>query len=191
MFLGVPGLRILFIHGAGAQDTDDSSQPLLRGLRAALPRETVVDAPIMPDPDHPDAVAWDGAVRKHMAAIDEDFVAVGHSLGGSTILREISEHGAPARLCGVVTIAMPFWNAPDWKVPDYAVPEDTGPLKDVPLVLYASTDDETVAIDHLDRYAAMLPDAVLRRVSGTDHLFDRAPFDVIAKDIVSLFGERR
>jgi hypothetical protein len=185
------GLRILFIHGAGAQDTDDSSQPLLRRLWDALPRGTIVDAPVMPDPDHPDAAAWGEAVREHMAAIDEDFVAVGHSLGGSTILREISEHGAPARLRGVVTMAMPFWNAPDWRVPDYAVPEEAGPLKDVPLILYASTDDETVAIDHLDRYAAVLPDALLRRVSGTDHLFDRAPFDAIAEDIVSLFGGRR
>jgi predicted alpha/beta hydrolase family esterase len=156
-----------------------------------LPRETVVDAPIMPDPDHPDAAAWGGAVREHMAVIDEDFVAAGHSLGGSTILKEISEHGAPASLRGVVTMAMPFWNAPDWDVPDYAVPEETGPLKDVPLILYASTDDATVAIDHLDRYAALLPNALPRRVSGTDHLFDSAPYDAIAKDIVSLLGERR
>lgn len=88
-------------------------------------------------------------------------------------------------------MAMPFWNAPDWQVPDYAMPEDRGPLKDVPLILYASTDDETVAIDHLDRYAAMLPNALLKRVSGTGHLFDSAPYDAIAGDIVSLFGERR
>lgn len=151
------GLRILFIHGAGAQDSDDGSQPLLRGLRDALPRESVVDAPVMPDADHPDAAAWDRAVREHMAAIDEDFVAVGHSLGGSTILREISEQGASPNLRGVVTLAMPFWNAPDWQVPDYAVPEDSGRLKDVQLVLYASTDDETVAIHHLDRYGANAP----------------------------------
>jgi predicted alpha/beta hydrolase family esterase len=151
----------------------------------------VVDAPIMPDPDNPDATRWDRAVRTHMAGIGEAFVAVGHSLGGSTILRAVAGHGAPANLRGVVTIAMPFWNAPDWRVPDYAVPEDVGRLRDIPLILYASDDDETVAIDHLDRYGAMLPDAVLRRVSGTGHLFDRAPFGAIAKDIVSLFGERR
>lgn len=186
---GRPGLRILFIHGAGAQDTDDSSQPLLRGLRDALPRGTIVDAPIMPGPDHPDAVAWGDAVRGHMVAIDEDFVAVGHSLGGSTILKAVAEHGAPANLLGLVMMAMPFW--PGWDVPDYAVPEDTGPLRDIPLILYASTDDETVAIDHLDRYGEMLPRGLLKRVSGTDHLFDRAPFHAIARDIVSLFGERR
>ena len=73
--LGRPGLRVFFIHGAGAQNTDDSSQPLLRGLRGALPRETVVDAPIMPDPDHPDAVAWGRAVRKHMAGRRLEIVA--------------------------------------------------------------------------------------------------------------------
>ena len=156
-----------------------------------MPRGTTVDAPIMPDPDHPDPVAWGTAVREHWTAIEEDFVAAGHSLGGSTILKEIAEHGAPAGLRGVVAMAMPFWGAPDWQVPDYAVPEDTGRLKDVTLILYASTDDETVAIDHLDRYAAMVPGAVLRRVSGTGHLFDRAPFDAIAKDIVSLFGDRQ
>lgn len=156
-----------------------------------MPREAVVDAPIMPDADNPDAVAWGEAVRSHMDAIDEDFVAVGHSLGGTTILKEIAERGTPPDLRGAVTMAMPFWKAPGWQVPDYAVPDDTGALGDVPLILYASVGDETVAIDHLDRYGAMLPNAVLRRVSGTGHLFDRAPFDAIAGDIVSLFGERR
>jgi uncharacterized protein len=182
-------MHVLFIHAAGNQDTDDSSQPLLGGLRAALPRDAVVDAPIMPDADDPDAGAWGDAVRGHMGAIDEDFVAVGHSLGGSTILKEIAERGVPRRLRGVVTMATPFW--PDWGIPSYAVPAEIGSLKDVPLVLYFSTGDETVAIGHFDSYRELLPHAVMRRVSGTDHLFDKAPFDEIAKDIGSLFEEPR
>lgn len=153
-----------------------------------MPRDTIVEAPIMPEPDDPDVGPWGAAIGKHMAAIAEDFVAVGHSFGGSTMLKRIAEHGAPRHLRGVVTMAMPFW--PDWGIPSFAVPEDIGPLKDVPLILHFSTDDETVAIDHLDRYGALLPHAVLRRVSGTDHLFDRAPFDAIVKDIASLFGDR-
>ena len=140
----------------------------------------------MPDPDSPDADAWDAAVAGQMAAIGEDFVAAGHSLGASTILRAIALHGAPPNLLGVVTLAMPFWNAPDWEVPDYALPDDVGPLVGVPLSLWFSTDDETVAIDHLGRYHALLPHAKTRRISGTGHLFDHAPFDEIARDIVAL-----
>ena len=183
------GLHILFIHAAGSQDTDDSSQPLLRGLRQALPTGDTIDTPIMPDPDDPDASAWGKAVRTHMAAIEEDFVAVGHSLGASTIVKELAEHGVPSNLRGVLTLAMPFW--PDWKIADYAVPEDVSRLADLPLILYFSSEDETVAIDHLDRYGKLLPHATLRRVSGTDHLFDKAPLDKIAADIASLFGDRR
>lgn len=179
-------LHILFIHGAGAQDTDDSSQPLLRALRKALPDGTTVDAPIMPHPDDPDAAAWGEAVRKRMAAIDRKFVAVGHSLGASTLLKALAEHGVPDTLRGVLTLAMPFW--PDWKILDYAVPDDVSRLADLPLILYFSADDETVAIDHLERYAKLLPHATLRRISGTGHLFDKAPFDEIAADIAALAG---
>ena len=35
-------------------------------------------------------------------------------------------------------------------------------------------------------YAERLPQAVARRIKGTGHLFDRAPFDDIARDIAAL-----
>jgi predicted alpha/beta hydrolase family esterase len=188
-WVGEVGLRILFIHAAGAQDTDDSSQPLLRGLRKALGRRAAIDAPIMPDPDNPDAGAWGRAVRKHLKAMDEDFVAVGHSLGASTILKELAEHGVPRKLRGVVTMAMPYW--PDWGIKDYALSKDVSRLKTLPLILYISTDDETVGVGHLDRYRKLLPHAVLKRISGTGHLFDKAPFAEIAADIASLAADGR
>ncbi len=143
----------------------------------------------MPDPDNPDAGAWGKAVRKHLKSMDDDFVAVGHSLGGSTILKELAEHGVPRRLRGVITLAMPFW--PDWEVMDYALPQDVSRLGKVPLMFYFSTDDETVAIEHLDRYGELLPHATLRRVSSTGHLFDKAPFGKIAGDIATLSEARR
>jgi predicted alpha/beta hydrolase family esterase len=183
------GLHILFIHGAGAQDTDDSSQPLLSGLREALPRGTRIDAPLMPEPDDPDAAAWGKAVRKEMGGMSGDFVAVGHSLGGSTILKELAENGVPRKLRGVVTLAMPFW--PDWKIKSYALPKDVSRLAKVPMVLYFSSDDGTVAIEHLDRYGKLLPHAMLKRISGTDHLFDKSPFLAIADDIAALWKGKR
>ena len=143
----------------------------------------------MPDPDNPDADAWGKAVRKHFRAMDEDFVAVGHSLGGSTILKELAENGVPGILLGVVTVAMPYW--PDWEVMDYAVPKDVRRLAKVPVTLYFSKDDETVAFEHLVRYGKLLPHALKRPIAGTGHLFDKAPFDKIALDIVSLFGTTR
>jgi predicted alpha/beta hydrolase family esterase len=143
----------------------------------------------MPDPDDPDAGAWGKAVRKHLKVMGDDFVAVGHSLGGSTLLKELAEQGVPRKLRAVVTLAMPFW--PEWKIEDYALPRDVSRLDKVPLILYYSADDRTVSIDHLDRYGKLVPHATLKRVSGTDHLFDKAPFDRIAADIVSLSEERR
>jgi uncharacterized protein len=143
----------------------------------------------MPDPDNPDATAWGEAVRKQFKAITEDFVAVGHSLGGSTILKELAENGVPDNLKGVLTMATPYW--PDWEVMDYALPKDVSRLAKVPVILYFSKDDETVAFSHLARYAKLLPHAVKRPITGTGHLFDKAPFDKIAADIVALFGAER
>src|SRR5690554_3207873 len=117
-------MDVLFIHSAGAQADDEGSAPLLRAMRRELGAEAVIHAPLMPDPEAPDAAAWRQALAGHIEALQEPFVAVGHSLGGSTLLGHFAMHPVPRGLRGMVCIATPFWGMPGWEVAEYALPDD-------------------------------------------------------------------
>ncbi len=99
-------------------------------------------------------------------------VLVGHSLGGSVILRYLADHGIPAGLAGVVLIATPFWGMSDWEA-EWALPSGfEARLAMLPrIVLYHSRDDDIAPVAHVDRYAEALPKALVRKVDGRGHLF--------------------
>lgn len=162
---------VLFVHSAGPQGLGEGSSALLAGLKASLPPQTELVAPQMPDPDSPEAEPWIAACRSAISGVKGDLILVGHSLGGSIILQTLAQSGLPKTLLGVVTLASPFWNAPDWQVESFALSaQEAGKLNSLPrLVLVQGDADEMVAADHPERYKALLPIAEIRRLAGVDH----------------------
>lgn len=183
--------EVLFIHSAGTQSETEGSGLFLHALRGQLQPDIVVHAPIMPAPDSPEAGPWLEALGRHVAERQVPFALVGHSLGGSIILKYLSENPIPPLLRGVVTVAAPFWGAPDWDVSEYALSPAAGAaLAAVKrLVLYHSRDDEVVSFDHLDRYATLLPHAVVRQVDGRGHIFGNGEVADMVADIRGLAAE--
>lgn len=183
-------MDLLFVHSAGPQGGDAGSAPLLRALREELGDAARIHAPIMPQPDSPEATAWDEALAGHIEALQQPFIAVGHSLGGSTLLRHFALHAVPQRLLGVICIATPFWGMPEWDVPDYALPPGFAErLALLPrLVFYHSSDDDVVDVSHLHRYGTELSRAELREVAGRGHVFAGVPVTDIADDIRSILA---
>lgn len=162
--------QILFFHSAGAQGPGEGSSRLLEALRAALPQGWTLDAPLMPEPDSPDASRWCEAAWEAMTAIEGPYVIVGHSLGGSTALQALALHGLPTNLLGVVTLASPFWGAPNWTYESFALPPDAAArLSGVALILLQGEADDVVARDHPDRYRGVVPEADIRRLPDVDH----------------------
>jgi predicted alpha/beta hydrolase family esterase len=162
---------VLFIHSAGSQGPGEGSSALLASLKAALPAPLSLEAPLMPKPDRPEAGPWIHACQKAIAGVGDDLVLVGHSLGGSTLLQALARSALPERLKGVVTLAAPFWGAPDSQFDSFAVTKaEAGRLGGLKrLILLQGEDDEVVAADHPDRYRALLPQAEIRRLKGVDH----------------------
>jgi predicted alpha/beta hydrolase family esterase len=182
--------NVLFIHGAGDQSGAYSSGPLVAALRARLPAGTRFAAPIMPKPDEPDAAAWEAALGKHLRRQQAPLVLVGHSLGGSMILKQLADHGIPAGLAGVVSMAAPFWGMSDWEQEEWALPRGfEARLTLVPrIALYHSRDDDIVPVSHIDRYAEALPKATVRKVDGRGHLFADGNVADIVADIAAAFA---
>jgi predicted alpha/beta hydrolase family esterase len=182
---------VLFIHSAGDQSGAEGSGPLVAALRAGLPAGTRFAAPIMPRPNEPDAAAWAAALGGHLRQQQGPLVLVGHSLGGSVLLRYLADHGIPAGLAGVVAIAAPFWEASGWEQEWALPPGFEAQLAGLPrTALYHSRDDDVAPVSHVDRYAEALPKALVRKVDGRGHLFSDGNVADIVADIAAAFAAR-
>jgi predicted alpha/beta hydrolase family esterase len=181
--------NVLFIHSAGEQSATEGSGLLVAALRAGLAADTRLAAPIMPKPDAPDAAAWEAALREHISQQQAPLVLVGHSLGGSVIFKLLADHGMPAGLAGVVSIAAPFWGMADWSQQEWTLPRGfEARLAQLPRVaLYHSRDDEIVPVSHVDRYAEALPNAQVHKVDGRGHFFGDGNVADILRDIAEAF----
>jgi predicted alpha/beta hydrolase family esterase len=180
---------VLFTHSAGEQSDTEGSGLLLAALRAGLGADTRLVAPIMPKPSAPNAAAWEAALGGHLREQQGPLVLVGHSLGGSVIFKYLADHGMPAGLAGVISIAAPFWGIPDWEQEEWYLPRGfEARLADLPrIALYHSRDDDGVPVSHLDRYAKAMPKATVHKVDGRGHLFADGKVDDILGDIAGAF----
>ena len=82
---------ILFIHGAGNQHKPLGSGKLVASLQQQLGSDYHVLAPDMPDPGHPRYLAWRDQIEQELGKLDADALLIGHSLGGSMLLKYLAE----------------------------------------------------------------------------------------------------
>lgn len=179
---------ILFIHSAGPQDGEhEGSNDLLHNLREGLDPTSTLLAPHMPSPDNPTYASWKQAIDGLIPTLPEEVVLIGHSLGGSILLKYLSEEAFAPRIVGMVLIATPYWGEQDWDVSEYMLREDflTGLPAVGRLYLYQSDDDDVVPPQHVDRYAQKLPTATVRTPAGMGHVFAK-PCPVLIRDIQGL-----
>ncbi|QQR38971.1 alpha/beta hydrolase [Devosia rhizoryzae] len=162
---------ILFIHSAGAQGLGEGSSRFLANLRATMPAGWTLLAPPMPEPDAPSAAPWIAATAEALASVEGEFVTLGHSLGGSTLLQALARHGNPPGLLGVVLLAVPFWSAADWNVAEFAL--DRGDIQNLAnvgrVILLQGSADEVVPADHAQHHADILPRVEIQSLQGADH----------------------
>jgi len=123
----------------------------------------------MPDPDHPRYLAWRNQIEQELGKLDADGLLIGHSLGGSMLLKYLAEGTDPRPIAGMFLVAVPYWGKQDWEL-EYAVPDDFAshlpPIRQ--LFLYHSRSDEDVPFSSLRRYQEKLPQATVRaRWEGT------------------------
>jgi predicted alpha/beta hydrolase family esterase len=177
---------VLFIHGAGDGAYEDDAR-LVASLQSALGAAYAVHYPKMPLEDSAAYADWTARIAAAMATLDDAVIVVGHSVGGSVLVKYLSEAQLDTPIGGLYVIAAPFWGADAfWSWEDARVPDDVGAkLARIPrIVLYHSRDDEVVPFAHLALYAARLPQATLREVDGRGHQWGSNLADV-AEDILS------
>jgi predicted alpha/beta hydrolase family esterase len=180
---------VLFIHGGGDGAYEEAA-PLVASLQDALGPAYEVRRPRMPTDDDATYEDWVAPIERELARPARAVYLVGHSVGGSVLLKYLSEARSAPAIAGLFVIAAPYWGADDfWSWDDARLPPDVGArLASLPDVfLYHSRDDAVVPFAHLAYYETLLPRAVFRKLDGRGHDLGNDLADV-ARDIASVAG---
>jgi predicted alpha/beta hydrolase family esterase len=128
--------------------------------------------PAMPNEGEPSYGAWRQCLLAELAGMSGGAVLVGHSLGGSILMKLVAEGAVRGSIAGIVLIAAPFWGKDNgWRWPEVELQPDadTRLPAGVPLHLYHGSADEIVPPAHLDFYAKAFPRGVVHRLDGRNH----------------------
>lgn len=177
---------VLFIQGAGSMHEPEGSGRLAASLARELSTGYGVIAPEMPDADHPHYQPWRDRIAQELEALDKEVILVGHSFGGSVLLKYLAEGSYQKPVRGLFLVSVPNWGPDGWAYDEYAAPNDVGlRLPTSRIFLYHSRDDPEVPFAHLGYYQEHLPTATVRPIDGSEHSFvDGLP--TLVDDIKSL-----
>ena len=180
--------QILFIQGGG-ENAHEADGLLVESLRTALGPTYKVLYPKMPNESDPDYEKWKGQIKDELSGPGE-MILIGHSLGGSFLLKYISEEKIETTIRGIYLIATPYWGGDGWRYEGYksvALPESLASKlpNETPIFFYHSRDDETVPFAHLNLYAEKLPQATIRELDGRGHQLNNDLSEVV-EDIMGL-----
>jgi uncharacterized protein len=178
--------RVLFIQGAGSMHEPEGSGRLAAYLARKLGTDYRLIAPEMPDADNPRYQSWRDRIEQELTAIDKEVIFVGHSFGGSVLLKYLAEGSYRKPVRGLFLVSVPNWGPDGWSYAEYAAPNDVGSrLPPARIFLYHSRDDPEVPFAHLAYYQDRLPTATARPVDGSEHSFVEG-LPTLVDDIKSL-----
>lgn len=183
------GKPVLFIQGGGNGGYEADAK-LVASLQTALGSDYAVHYPqMLPDETIVDfAPVWLNHIGHEIAAVDDEVILAGHSLGASMLLKYLSENTIKENIvAGIFLVAPPFWSGnEDWVQPLKLQDGFSAQLpKDIPVFFYQCQDDEVVPFMHFTTYKQHLPWAVFREMATGGHQFND-DLSMVAKDIRAL-----
>jgi uncharacterized protein len=179
---------VLFIHGGGGASAYEEDGILTAALRAALGGAYTVRYPKMPLEESAKYADWKAEIAAELSTLDDAVLLVAHSVGGSILLKYLTEEHVETPIAGLFLLAAPYFGGDQsWSYPEMTLPDDFAALlPPIPRIcLYHSRDDEVVPFAHLALYAAQLPQAAVRAFDGRGHQFGNGLAEV-AQDIRSV-----
>jgi hypothetical protein len=181
--------QILFIQGGG-EGAHEVDIQLVNSLRKTLGDAYEVDYPKMSKESDPDYRRWKPQIKRELAAAKGKVILIGHSLGGSFLLKYLTEDRTERPIAAIFLIATPYWGGDGWRYEGYesvALPKDAVSKlpKGMPIFFYHGRNDETVPFAHLALYAEKFPKATIRVLDRRGHQLGN-DLSEVAADIESL-----
>src|SRR5688572_25688107 len=115
---------VLFIHGAGEGAYEEDSL-LVASLQNALGPAYDVHYPKMPTEDSATYEDWKAPIEAELATLVGEVILMGHSVGGSVLLKYLSEVRVEKPIAGLFSMAAPYWGADEfWTWDEARLPQD-------------------------------------------------------------------
>jgi predicted alpha/beta hydrolase family esterase len=172
--LNIEHKKILFAHSSGGQGSPgEGSYDLVSYLKKELSGENEIHYPIIDDPDAPTYKMWKKLLSTEFKTINQPVILVGHSLGGSMLLKYLSEERPQITILALFLVSTPLWGKNGWDVEDFVLQENfESELRHINKVfLYHCKEDAIVPFEHLNFYKRAFPNSTVRVLNGTDHAF--------------------
>ena len=164
--------RVLFIQGGG-NGAHSEDAPLADSLKRALGPKYDVRFPRMPGEADPNVKSWKQKISSELSRISGKVILVAHSVGGSILLRYLSEEKVEKPITGLFLLAAPSWDEDRWHFDDLKLGRDIAEkLAVIPRIFfYHCRDDDVVPFAHLALHGARIPQALTRAVDSGGHQF--------------------
>jgi len=176
---------VLFIQGGGKGAYSEDAQ-LADSLKRALGPKYDVRFPRMPAEADPNVESWKKKISSELSHVRGKVILVAHSVGGSILLRYLSEEEVEKPIAGLFLLAAPSWDEDRWNFDDLKLPPDIAEkLVRIPrLFFYHCRDDDVVPFAHLALHGARIPRALTRVLDRGGHQFGN-DLTSVASDIRS------
>lgn len=163
--------QLLFVQGGGKGTHDEWDNKLVESLQRGLGSNYDIHYPRMPNEDEPSYIPWRTTLERALGALQDGAVLVGHSVGGTILVKVLTEQASARKVGAIFLIAAPFVGDGGWPTEELQFPPDLGaqlPV-DVPVHLYHGLEDDAVPPAHVECYARAVPQAHIHRLPGRDH----------------------
>lgn len=181
--------QVLFMQGAG-EGAYDADAVLVDSLRYNLGPDYEVRYPYIVNEAEASYEDWRAAIAGELATMQAPVMLAGHSIGGSALLKYLSENTVDQAVAGIFVMATPFWGGDGWRYAGYEALALPNNLSDAlpqaaPVYMYHCQDDEVVPYEHLGLFAQLLPQAHIRTIPSGGHQLTNDLL-VVAQDIKRL-----
>lgn len=166
--------QILFAHSGGPQNAPGKgSYDLVAYLKSELGDSYHILFPLIEDPKAPTYAMWKAMFDAQFAALTQPVILIGHSLGGSMLIKYLSEERPGNSIAGLYLIAIPQWGHDGWDMADFALRAhfETALPHLGPVFFYHGIHDPVVPFGHLSFYKRYFATAVFREPNLSDHAF--------------------
>ena len=180
--------QVLFVQGGGPSVHDEWDSKLVDSLARGLGPNYEVRYPRMPNEHDPSYARWKPAIEREVSALRDGSILVGHSIGGTMLIKALADLPPPPSAGAIVLIAAPFVGQGGWPGDEFELPSDLGTrlAPGVPVHIFHGSADDTAPATHADLYGRVIPQAQVHRLLGRDHQLNNE-LDEVA-DVIRALG---
>lgn len=141
--------NILVLQGGG-EGAHKWDLPFINTLKGQLGDNYEIHFPKMPEEENPQYQAWVQKIEQVLLNLTDPVIVLGHSLGGSVIVKYLSGQRIECSIPALFLISSPFWGQPDWEADEFKLEDNFAQkINSVQkFFIYHSQDDPFVPFSH-------------------------------------------